>query len=188
MSRSIATGAPAFVPATAVLEQLRADATTGNVTWGWILQERSFGFVMFLLAFVAMAPGFSIGAGALLWFPGFETIIGRFAPTFPRRITTRQYPMRRQAAIVQGPVPVLRRFRKVIDPCWHIAHHAVDRLVVIAIVLLSAILIYVPITLSNVVPGFVIAVRIVGTCDGGCCPSSAIRDSMPCPDISTTGA
>jgi hypothetical protein len=42
-------------------------------------------------------------------------------------------------------------------PRWHIAHHAIGRIVGIAVVLLSAVFIFIPIPLSNIVPALVIA-------------------------------
>jgi hypothetical protein len=59
--------------------------------------------------------------------------------------------------MVQRSVPVLRHLEKVIHPRWRIAHHAIGRLVGLAVVLLSGILIFIPIPLSNVVPALVIA-------------------------------
>jgi hypothetical protein len=160
MSLSIATGGPAFVPASAVLQKLHDDAPADHFTLEWVmerLQKRSFGVIMLLLGVAAMAPGVSIGAGALLLFPAFEMILGRTAPTFPQRITTRKYSTDRLSAMVERSVPVLRHLEKLIHPRGHIAHHAIARIVGLAIVLLSAILIFIPIPLSNVVPGFIIA-------------------------------
>jgi hypothetical protein len=160
MSISTATSGPAFVPVSAVLQRLHDEAPTDHFTLEWVmqrLQKRSFGVIMFLLGMAAVAPGVSFGAGLLLIIPAFEMILGRSAPTFPRRITTRQSPTRRLVTMVQRSVPILRHLEKVIYPRWHIAHHAIGRVVGLAVFLLSAILVFIPIPLSNVVPGLVIA-------------------------------
>jgi hypothetical protein len=160
MPPSLISGAAAFTPVSSVLQQLHDEAPPDHFTLGWVmqhLQKRSFGIILLLLGMAGMVPGVSIGAGVLLMIPAFEMIIGRSAPSFPRRITTRQLPTQHLAAMVQRSVPVLRHLEKVIHPRWHIAHHAIGRVVGLAVVLLSAILIFIPIPLSNVVPGLVIA-------------------------------
>jgi hypothetical protein len=160
MSPSITSGGPAFIPVSVLLQQLHDEAPAEHFTLGWVtqrLQKRSFGIIMFLLGMAAMAPGVSFVAGLLLMIPAFEMILARSAPTFPRRITARQLPTRHLVAMVQRSVPVLRYLEQMIHPRWHIAHHAIGRIVGIAVVLLSAILIFIPIPLSNVVPALVIA-------------------------------
>src|SRR5580698_6492243 len=107
MSLSIETDEPAFISASTILQQLHDEAPADHSTLEWVmqrLQKRSFGVIMFLLGMAAMMPGVSIGAGALLLFPAFEMILGRNIPTFPRRITTRQFPTQRLAAMVQRSV------------------------------------------------------------------------------------
>jgi hypothetical protein len=160
MPLSSTSGEPAFVPVSAVLQRLHDEAPAEHFTLGWVmerLQKRSFGIIMLLLGMAAMAPGVSFVAGLLLMIPAFEMILGRSAPAFPQRITTRQLPTRHLAAMVQRSVPALKYLEKVIHPRWHIAHHAVGRIVGVAVVTLSAVLIFIPIPLSNVVPALVIA-------------------------------
>jgi hypothetical protein len=158
--QSITSGGPAFIPVSAVFQRLHDEAPAEHFTLGWLmqrLQKRSFGIIMLLLGVAAMAPGVSFVVGILLMIPAFEMILNRSTPAFPRRITTRQLPTRHLAAMVQRSVPVLRYLEKVIHPRWHIAHHAIGRIVGIAIAMLSATLIFIPIPLSNVVPALVIA-------------------------------
>jgi hypothetical protein len=156
----ITSGGPAFIPVSAVFQRLHDEIPTGHFTLGWLmhrLQKRSFGIIMLLLGVAAMAPSVSFVAGILLMIAAFEMILNRSTPAFPRRITTRQLPTRHLAAMVQRSVPVLRYLEKVIHPRWHIAHHAIGRMVGVAVAMLSGTLIFIPIPLSNVVPALIIA-------------------------------
>ena len=77
-----------LAPASAVLQGLLDDAPADQFTLVWLLghlHRCSFGFIMLLLALVAMLPGISIVAGLLLVVPALEMIAGRVAPVFPRR-------------------------------------------------------------------------------------------------------
>jgi hypothetical protein len=148
-------------PASIVLQRLHDEAPMDHFTLGGLmgsLHKRSFGIIMLLLAVVALAPGVSIVAGLLLMIPAFQMIVGRPAPVFPRRIAARPLPTQRLAALVQRAVPVLRYLEKVVYPRWPTPHEATKRLVGAVVVILSVILVFTPIPLSNVVPALVIAV------------------------------
>lgn len=121
------------------------------------LHKYSFGIIMLLLAVVAIAPGLSIVAGLLLMIPALQMIAGQTSPAFPRRIANHPLPTRHLDALVQRAVPALRYLEKVIHPRWPTPHQATKRLVGAIVVILSAILVVIPIPLSNVVPALVIA-------------------------------
>jgi len=146
--------------ASAVLQRLHDEVPIDHFTLGWLmhsLHKRSFGIIMLLIAVVAIAPGLSIVAGLLLMFPAFQMIAGKPAPVFPSRIAARSFPTRQLAAVVQRSVPVLRSLEKIVHPRWHTPLEATKRLVGLAVLLLSATLVFIPIPLSNVVPALVIA-------------------------------
>jgi hypothetical protein len=151
---------PAFIPVSTVLQRLHDEAPADHFTLDCVmehLQKRSFGIIIFLLGLVAMVPGASLLAGLVLMVPAFQMILGHSAPAFPRRIATHLFPTRDLAALMQRSVPVLRRLEKIIHPRWHVAHGATGRLVGVVVMLLSALLIFIPIPLSNVVPALMIA-------------------------------
>ena len=143
-----------------MLQRLHDEAPTDYFTLRWLmgsLHKRSFGFIMLLLALVAMAPGVSIVAGVLLMIPAFQMIAGQAVPVFPRWIAARPLPTRHLAALVQRAVPALRYLEKVIHPRWPTPFEATKRLVGTVVVLLNTTLVFTPIPLSNVVPALVIA-------------------------------
>ena len=93
-------------PASAVLQGLLDDAPADQFTLAWLLyhlHRRSFGFIILLLALVAMLPGISIVAGLLLLVPALEMIAGHVVPVFPRRIATRPLPTRHLARALRDP-------------------------------------------------------------------------------------
>ena len=112
---------------------------------------------MLLLAFVALAPGISVVAGALIMIPACQLIAGLSAPVFPRSIVARPLPTRHLAAIVSRAIPVLRKMEKIIHPRMPTPIEATRRVVGAIVLLLSASLVFTPIPLSNIVPALVIA-------------------------------
>jgi len=153
-------GPVALVPASVVLQRLHDEVPPDHFTLGWLmdsLQKRSFGIIMLLLAFVAIAPGISIAAGILLMIPAFQMIAGEPAPVFPRRVANHWLPTRHLADLIQRCLPGLRYLERVIHPRWHTPFGPTKRIVGMVIMLLSATLVVSPIPFSNVVPALVVA-------------------------------
>jgi hypothetical protein len=148
----------ALTPASVVLEGLLDEAPADHFTLAWLLDrlhERSFGFIVLLLASIAMVPGISMGAGVLLMVPASEMIAGRVAPVFPRRIASRPLPTRHLDRVVRRAIPVMRYLEKAIHPRWHTPLESTKRVVGVAILLL-ALLLLAPVPLIQVVPATVI--------------------------------
>jgi hypothetical protein len=148
------------VSASVVLQRLHDEVPPGHFTLGWLmhsLQKRSFGIIMLLLALVAISPGISIAAGALLMIPAFQIMAGKPAPVFPRRIANRELPTGHLANLIQRSLPGLRYLENVIHPRWHAALGPTRRIVGVVILLLSATLVMSPIPFTNVVPAVVVA-------------------------------
>jgi hypothetical protein len=148
-----------FAPASVVLQGLLNDAPADQFTLIWLLghlHRRSFGFIMLLLALVAMLPGISYIAGLLLAIPALEMIAGRVAPVFPRRIATRPLPTRHLARVVRQAIPVLRYLERAIHPRWHTPLEVTKRVVGITVLLLTVVLLLAPVPMIQVVPALVI--------------------------------
>jgi hypothetical protein len=148
-----------LAPASTVLQGLLDDAPADQFTLAWLLghlHRRSFGFIMLLLALVAMLPGISYVAGLLLAVPALEMIAGRVAPVFPRRIATRPLPTRHLAGVVRRAIPVLRYLEKAIHPRWHTPLEVTKRVVGVAVLLLTALLLLAPLPMIQVVPALVV--------------------------------
>jgi len=89
--------------------------------------------------------------------PAFQMILGHAAPYFPRRIAAHPFPTRHLAALVRRAIPVLRFLEKLTHPRWHAALEAAGRIVGAVVLMLSVLLVFVPIPMSNVIPALVIA-------------------------------
>jgi hypothetical protein len=148
-----------LAPASAVLQGLLDDAPADQFTLAWLLghlHRRSFGFIMLLLALVAMLPGISYVAGLLLAVPALEMIAGRVAPVFPRRIATRPLPTRNLDRVVRRAIPVLRYLERAIRPRWHTPLEVTKRVVGVVVLLLTVLLLLAPVPMIQVVPALVI--------------------------------
>jgi hypothetical protein len=148
-----------LAPASVVLQGLLDDAPADQFTLIWLLghlHRRSFGFIMLLLALVAMLPGISYIAGLLLAVPALEMIAGHVAPIFPHRIATRPLPTRHLARVVRRAVPVLRYLERAIHPRWHTPLEVTKRVVGVVVLLLTVLLLLAPVPMIQVVPALVI--------------------------------
>ena len=149
-----------FIPASLVLQKLHDEAPKDHLTLEWLmgrLPHQSFGLIMLLLAITAAAPGICMVAGLLLMIAAFQMTAGRPVPFFPRWIAARSLPTRHLRVIVPHAITALRFLEKAVHPRWPTPIEATKRVVGIAVIILSARLLLVPIPLSNVVPAFVIA-------------------------------
>jgi hypothetical protein len=148
-----------LAPASVVLQGLLDDAPADQFKLAWLLghlHRRSFGFIMLLLALVAMLPGISYIAGLLLAIPALEMIAGRVAPVFPTRIATRPLPTRHLARVVRRAIPVLRYLERAIHPRWHTPLEVTKRVVGVVVLMLTVLLLLAPVPMIQVVPALVI--------------------------------
>ncbi|MGB7035856.1 MAG: exopolysaccharide biosynthesis protein [Xanthobacteraceae bacterium] len=151
-------------PASEVLQRLLDNLPPDRFTLGWLsgqLHRRSFGVIVMVLALISIVPGISYIAGLLLLAPAIAMVAGRSAPSFPHQIATRPLPARHLAGVVRRAVPVLRNLERIIRPRWQISSGAAKRLVGVAVVLLTAVLLLTPLPLAQVVPALIIVVLSV---------------------------
>lgn len=145
-------------PTSIVLHELLGEAPAEQVTVDWLLArlgDRSFGIVLLLLGIFGLLPGASAVAGVLLVILAFQMIKGRSGPSFPRRVSNRQFSTRRLATLVHRVVPVLRWLERLIRPRW-VTPFVATRRVVGAVVLLLGASLLVPVPLSNIPPALAI--------------------------------
>ncbi|MFZ3308255.1 MAG: exopolysaccharide biosynthesis protein [Xanthobacteraceae bacterium] len=151
-------------PASEVLQQLLDNLPPDHFTLGWLsgqLHRRSFGVIVLVLALISIVPGISYIAGLLLLAPAIDMIAGRSAPTFPHQIASRPLPTRHLAGVVRRAVPALRYLERIIRPRWQISSGAPKRLVGVAVIFLTAVLLLTPLPLAQVVPALIIVVLSV---------------------------
>ena len=150
----------ASLPTSVILAQLLDETPTGHFTLGWLmtrLELRSFGFILLLLAVIAVGPGTSTIAGLLMMIPAFQMVTNKPYPVFPRRIAERRLPTRPLVAVLRRSVPVLRYIEKIVHPRWPTPIVATKRLVGGVIIVVDLAVTFIPIPLSNVLPAMTIA-------------------------------
>jgi hypothetical protein len=143
-----------------LLEDLLGHAPAGTFTLAWLmdaLHQRSFGVIILLLGLLATIPVGSTIPGLLLAAVAVQMIAGRREIVFPAFITTRNLPTRYLHSLGARAVPLLRTLEKAVHPRWPHAFMAGKRLVGITVLLLTAILLLMPVPLSNIAPAIVIA-------------------------------
>jgi hypothetical protein len=150
--------------ASQVLEELLTSLPQDRFTLGWLsshLHKRSFGIIVLVLALIAMVPGISYVAGLLLLAPAIEMIAGHVAPTFPRWVSTHSLSVSALKSTVQRLVPVLKHLEKAIRPRWRLSPGTMKRVVGVAILLLTVLLLVTPLPLIQIVPGIIIIILAV---------------------------
>jgi hypothetical protein len=146
-------------PTSAVMDELLGEEPAAQVTLEWLvdrLGDRSFGFVLLLLALLALLPGVSAVAGVLVVVPAAQMMLGRAGPVFPRRVAMRRFDVRRIAQAVRRVLPVLRWLERFIRPRWAMPFEATKR-VVGGVVILLGVTLLAPVPLSNVPPALAVA-------------------------------
>jgi hypothetical protein len=158
MTESASSGGT-ITPASAILQRLHDSAPADHVTLAWLIGNipgQSYGLIMLLLAIIAAAPGISLVAGLLLFFPALQMIVNRPGPSFPGWIANRPISTRHLSAVVQRSIRVLKYLEGAVHPRWPAFARAAKSLVGITVILLTARLLLAPIPLSNVLPAFLI--------------------------------
>ena len=154
----MAPDAESHGPTSIVLENLLRKAPSDHVTLAWLLgelRERSFGFVMLVMALVALIPGGSTFVGFLLAYPAIQMIMARPGPTLPEFIARRRVSTARIAAVVRRTTAVLKRIERFIRPRWRTPFEATKRVVGVVVLLLAPTLIW-PFPFSHIIPALVV--------------------------------
>jgi len=149
---------PSHVPTSVVLEDLLSRAPADYVTLDWLigeLHERSFGFVMLLMALVALIPGGSTFIGFLLVYPALQMILARPSPTLPRFIAWRRISTPRLAGVAHRAAAALKRVEKFIRPRWRTPFQTTKRVIGVVVLLLAPTLIW-PFPFSHIIPALVV--------------------------------
>jgi len=102
----------------AALEQLLKDAPPDRISVGWIaehLKDRSFGFVMLVLAIAGLAPGIASASGFLLAVPAFQMVLGRDALVLPRFLSERSASTAGFSKWVRRLIPLFANVERIVS-------------------------------------------------------------------------
>jgi hypothetical protein len=147
-------GTTNHIPTSCLLQETLATAPVNHLTLMWLLdglRDRSFGMIMIFLGLIAMVPGVCILAGAVLAILGFQMTMAREAPILPRFIALHPLPAR-VTGLLAYSISIIVVLERFIRPRWQTPFVATKRFVGLVVMMLAAT-IFVPIPLSNIVPG-----------------------------------
>ena len=151
------TAAP-HIPTSTVLQELLLKAPADFVTLEWLigeLRERSFGFVLLLMALVALIPGGSTFIGVFLLYPAVQMIMTRQAPALPRFVAGRRISTQRLTVVIRRAAVALKHAERFIRPRWRTPFQATKRVVGVVILALAPTLVW-PFPFSHIIPTLVI--------------------------------
>ena len=143
------------IPTSQLLRAMLADAMPARLNLTWLLdrlRQRSFGAILLLLGFVAMLPGVNIVAGIALLAFGFQMTMGRDIPVLPAIIADHPLPANRVMRLMGRTLPAITALERIVRPRWPMPFLITQRLVGFVVLLLAATL-FLPVPLSNVIPG-----------------------------------
>lgn len=170
------------VPTSQLLRAVLDNAPGEYVSVAWLihsLRERSFGMIMLLLGLLAIMPGISAFAGLLLLAVGFEMMMAHETPILPRIIADRRFPISRMAQLIERVSPVIGALESIIRPRWHTPFVVTKRIVGV-VVLMLAITLFLPVPLTNIIPGLLIMLIAVAYLEeDGILLSIALCAAMP---------
>jgi hypothetical protein len=147
-------------PSSRVLEEVIRQAPTGYVTIGWLtstLHRHSFGIIMLSLGLLATTPVGSTVPALILAIMAVQLITGRAEPVFPQFIMTRRLPTKQLLWLCDRAIHVLKYLEKAVHPRWPMTFEMAKRAVGVIVLLLTAVLLLMPVPLSNVAPAAVIS-------------------------------
>lgn len=141
------------------LAQLLDNAPSDRISAGWIanhLRDRSFGFVMLVLAIAGLVPGIASVSGFLLAIPALQMIAGRAALTLPDVLAERSMAAAEFARWIRRLIPFFARLERVFPSGTHARSQRLTRLIG-AVDLCLAVAIIVPVPFAYVPPTLAIA-------------------------------
>ena len=147
-------------PSSRVLKEVIRQAPAEYVTIGWLtstLHRHSFGIIMLSLGLLATTPVGSTVPGLILAIMAVQLITGRAEPVFPQFIMTRRLPTKQLLWLCDRAIHVLKYLEKAVHPRWPMTFEMAKRAVGVIVLLLTAVLLLMPVPLSNVAPAAVIS-------------------------------
>jgi hypothetical protein len=157
------------MPSSRVLEEVIHKAPGEYITIGWltsILQRHSFGIIILCLGLLSATPIGSTIPGLVLAVVAMQLIMGRGEPVFPHFIMRRRLPTKQLVRLGEHAIHVLKYLEKAVHPRWPMPFEATKRAVGVMVLLLTALLLLMPVPLSNVAPAMVISLIAVAYIEG----------------------
>lgn len=128
--------------------------------------DRGFGLLLLVLSLPSALPvpaaGYSVPFGLLLLVLALQMLIGRDRPVFPNRLERIQMSSRFAAKLLNGAAWIFKRLEWIIRPRMKWVGRRPGRILMGLLVLTMAILMMIPIPMTNTIPAFVIFLIGIG--------------------------
>lgn len=146
------------VPTSEIFRAILLNAPATQVTVSWlvaILGPRSFGIILLMAGMIAMLPAIGIVGGLIVLGQGFQMMQGRDLPVLPPFIAFRKVHTARISILLARAIPPMVFLEKIVRPRWRTPFLATKRFVGLVVLMLGGTL-FIPIPLSNIIPGALI--------------------------------
>lgn len=128
--------------------------------------DRGFGLLLLILslpsALPVPAPGYSVPFGILLLILAVQMLIGRQHPAFPKAMAMRRISRKNAQRFIASAIAIFHKLEWIIRPRLRWIGYRGGRLLMGALVAIMAILMMIPIPLTNTFPAIVIFLIGVG--------------------------
>lgn len=129
------------------------------------LRERSFGLLLLVLAVIGwipiLPPGVASIFGLAILLLAGQMVLGRVQPWLPHWIGRRAVRSDAFARLVSRITPTLQRLERVVRPCLLFLTNAKAERLVAAFVMLLALVICVPLPMTNAFPALAVAILAI---------------------------
>jgi hypothetical protein len=135
-----ASRVPPHEPTSAVLARLIEDVPPETVNLTWLmgrLEQRSFGFLMLVIALVGLMPVIATVATILLPFLAFQMMLGRKNPSLPRFLADRSISSRHFTRAIARLIPFFRRMEMFVRPRWRTPFDTTERFIGFIVLVLA---------------------------------------------------
>jgi hypothetical protein len=128
--------------------------------------DRGFGLLLLVLSLPSALPvpaaGYSVPFGLLLLVLAVQMLIGKTRPVFPRRLEKVRISSSFAEKLIAGAAWIFKRLEWVIRPRMKWVGHRPGRVLMGLLVMAMAILMMIPIPMTNTFPAFVIFLIGIG--------------------------
>ena len=128
--------------------------------------DRGFGLLLLVLSLPSALPvpaaGYSIPFGILLLVLSLQMLIGKHHPVFPKRMQRVSISKRMAERLLSGAAWIFRKLEWIIRPRMRWVGRPAGQALMGVLVLIMAVLMMIPIPMTNTIPAFVIFLIGIG--------------------------
>ncbi|MBX2881223.1 MAG: exopolysaccharide biosynthesis protein [Granulosicoccus sp.] len=127
-----------------------------------LLEQRSYGGIIIVLALIGLLPGISVAAGIAIIVIAVQMLLEFHAPRLPNFVTRREINREKLMKTLTLPVRWLSYAEKFIKPRWPFMSNRLARKFCAVVMILLAIFMITPLPLSNMLPAIALLFIALG--------------------------